>query len=71
MGYFYYDLSDALQDALATADGRPGDEQGFEAFYSYAVTPWLHLSADLQYIDPAGAGLKNAFVAGIRANIRF
>ena len=71
LGYFYYDLSDALQDALATAAGRPGDEQGFEAFYSYAATPWLHLSADLQYIDPAGAGLKNAFVAGIRANVRF
>jgi porin len=70
LGYFYYNLSDDLQDALSP-NGRLGDEQGLSAFYSYAVTPWLYLSADLQYIEPPRTGLKNAFVAGVRANIRF
>jgi hypothetical protein len=30
-----------------------GDEDGFEAWYNFAVTPWLHVTADLQVIDTA------------------
>ena len=70
VGYFYYNFSDALQQAV-----RPlvkfDNEQGVEVFYNYAVTPWFHVTADLQVIDPARGANDSAVVAGLRANIRF
>jgi len=30
-----------------------GNEQGLEAFYNMALTPWFQLTADLQYLDTA------------------
>ncbi|TAK63536.1 carbohydrate porin [Methylobacter sp.] len=63
------------------------DETGFEAFYNAALTPWLHVTADVQYIDSAltGANLlgagplpavnlpgpKEAWVVGVRTNLNF
>jgi porin len=70
-GYFFYNLSDDLQDALSPKTERFGDEQGAEVYYSYAVTPWFHFTGDLQYIDPPRRIRKNAFIAGLRANIKF
>lgn len=70
LGYFYVDFSDELQssiDPLVTFQ----DEQGIEAFYNYAVEEWLLLTADLQYVNPALGDTDNAFVAGLRATIRF
>lgn len=32
------------------------DGWGVEAFHSCAVTPWLFVGADIQYIDPARGG---------------
>ena len=73
LGYFYYNLSDALAEAIK--DLPPGtsfgDEQGIEAYYSYAVTPWFNLTADVQYIAPPRSTTENAFIATLRANIRF
>ncbi len=70
LGYYYYAFSDDLQSALDPIIDFH-DEQGLEAFYSYAVTPWLHLTGDIQYIDPASGGHDNALVTGLRLNIRF
>jgi len=63
------------------------DETGFEAFYNAAVTPWLQVTADVQYINSAltGAGLpalgpfpavnlpgpKDAWVVGFRTRLDF
>lgn len=63
------------------------DETGFEAFYNAAFTPWLHVTADVQYVDSAltGANLpglghlpavnlpgpKEAWVVGVRTNLDF
>jgi porin len=70
VGYFYYAFDNDLQDVLTPlVDFR--DEQGLEIYYSFAVTPWLDVSPDLQYIDPASDGRSNAFVAALRANVRF
>ena len=71
LGYFYYDLSDALQDALSPILGPLGDERGAEAYYSYALTPWCHLTGDLQYVTPPRNSLEDAFIAGLRLNLRF
>jgi porin len=40
-------------------------------YYSYAVTPWLYITPDLQLINPPGNVEENAFIAGLRTNIRF
>jgi len=47
------------------------DESAIEAFYSYAVTPWLYVGGDIQYIDPATGGFDNALVLALRIQIRF
>jgi porin len=63
------------------------DEVGFEAFYNAALTPWLHVTADVQYIDSALSGMnlpglgplparnlpgpKEAWVVGFRTNLDF
>jgi len=46
------------------------DESGLEIFYTYAITPWLYISADLQYINPFRERFKNAFIGGLRTQIR-
>jgi len=70
LGYFYYDFSNKLQKALDPVIDLD-DEQGLELFYSHAVTPWLHITGDIQYINPASGSNNNAFVTGLRTNIRF
>ena len=70
VGAFYYDLSDELRDSLDTL-AEFGDESGIEAYYSWAVTPWLHLSGDIQFIDLARWGRDASLIAAVRANIRF
>jgi porin len=53
-GYYYDALSKyfkaAYEPILALSD-----EQGFEVFYNFSVTPWLVLGADLQIINPVAA----------------
>jgi porin len=71
LGYFYYDMSDELQKALNAGEETIGDEQGAEVYYSFAVTPWFFVTGDLEYIAPPRNSVENAFIAGLRANIRF
>jgi len=69
VGYYYAGLSPDMKDALApTLTIR--NEQGWEIFYNFAVTPWLALGADLQIIAP-GLADKTAVFAGLRTMIRF
>ena len=70
IGAFHYNLSDELQSSLS-ANTMFEDESGIEAFYSYAVTPWFSVGADIQYIDPAKGGADNALVLALRTQIRF
>jgi porin len=70
LGYYYYDFSDDLQSAVAPLI-ELDDEQGLEIFYNMEVTPWCHISADVQIVNPATAS-QDTFVAfGLRTNIRF
>lgn len=70
LGYFYYNLSDALQSSI-TPLVEFDDETGVEAYYNYAITPWAIVAADLQYVNPAAGGNDNALVGGVRLRIRF
>jgi len=70
IGAFHYNLSDSLESSLS-ADSRFRDETAIEAFYSVAVTPWLHVGADIQYIRPALGSFKNALIPALRTQVRF
>jgi len=70
VGVYRYNLSDLLQAALRPNTSFSHESAG-EAYYNYQVTPWLHVTADLQYIKPATSGFKNALVAALRTQIRF
>ncbi|HVW02424.1 MAG TPA: carbohydrate porin [Planctomycetaceae bacterium] len=48
-----------------------GDENGVELFYNAAVTPWFHLTPDLQILDPAQQQLGTALLVGLRARVSF
>ncbi len=71
VGYFKYVLSQDLKDSLAElGDGRR-DEWGVEAYYNFAVTPWLRVSGNVQWIRPTDPDKKNATFAGLRTQVRF
>lgn len=66
-GYYYDAFSEDLKNATVQ---KMRNEQGWEAFYNFAVTPWLALGADVQIINPALAA-QTAVFAGLRTVIRF
>ena len=70
IGYFRYDFSDDLKSAVQPLLNIDA-EQGIEVFYSLAVTPWFRVAADLQWIQPASGDNDDAWVGGLRANVRF
>lgn len=46
-------------------------ENGVELFYNAAVTPWFHLTPDVQVLDPAQQHNATALLVGIRARLSF
>jgi porin len=69
-GGFIYNFSNALQDSAAPLVTFR-DEQGIEAWYSLALTPWFKLTADAQYVNVARGDANPAVIAGLRANLVF
>ncbi len=62
------DLSDV------PAAGFPDDETAWEVFWSFEVTPWLHVQPDVQYIrHPSGSaeGIDDALVGTLRVHLDF
>jgi porin len=69
IGYFYNELEQGgVVDR--TQDLRSG-EQGFEIYYEAEITPWLHLTPDLQVIRPGLGNNDTAVVLGLRTLIDF
>jgi porin len=69
VGYCITNLSDDFPDVL-----NMSDEQAVELFYNIEVTPWLHLTPDLQMIVRPGGGFRDrdvAIVYGLRAQMTF
>jgi porin len=68
LGVYWLKLSSDLDD-------QPGnlfqDEVGVEAYYNFAITPWLQLSADAQWISQGIKSSDDAVVLGTRLNMRF
>jgi porin len=71
IGYYYLGTSDQIGPILATRLGPIGDEQGVELFYNIAVTPWFHLTPDLQVLMPARETVDTAVVVGLRGKVDF
>lgn len=73
IGYYYYDLSNDLQDSISNLpiQDELQNEKGIEAYYAYQATPWLTLTADVQYVTPAISTQDSAWLVGLRTNIRF
>jgi porin len=65
LGAFYLGPSNA--DLLKGL--HVGDEVGGEAFYNVAVTPWLHVTLDVQGIDSALPRGDTACVLGVRTHV--
>lgn len=71
IGYYCLNLSNDLPPIF-----QANVEQGIELFYNIEVTPWLHITPDLQVIiDPGGntgpGAREPAIVYGIRAQMAF
>lgn len=68
LGYFYINYAGGLPERLGISSS-----QGVEAFYRIEVTPWFHLTPDLQVIvDPGGRDDRDvAIVYGLRAEMSF
>jgi len=68
VGYFYSGLSGDFKQLLNPL--IPVDDlQGVELYYNATITPWFHLAADLQVIEPGVVAADTALVFGLRAKI--
>ena len=67
LGYYYVDMSDNLPSFLNITS-----EQGAELYYNIEITPWMHITPDLQVIiDPGGNDNDVAVIYGLRMQMTF
>ncbi|OAI41351.1 hypothetical protein AYO40_03275 [Planctomycetaceae bacterium SCGC AG-212-D15] len=67
VGYYHLGVSDlAVLQTLGF-----GAENGVELFYNAAVTPWFHVTPDLQIIDPSQRRNSTAILVGLRGRLSF
>ena len=71
MAYYYLGFSDDFKDVAESLVTPVRDEHGLELFYDVAVTPWFHITTDLQVITPILEDADTAVVFGLRAKIDF
>lgn len=71
LGYFHYGLTEPLLAGFAEQRIYRRSEGGVEAFYNWAITPWLRLSGDLQIVEPWNANRPRATYMALRLQTRF
>ena len=71
IGVYAMFASDDFQEKSLLLNQLLDDEVGFEAYYNFAVTPWLQISADAQWVDQGITTSDEAWVLGSRLNVRF
>jgi porin len=65
VGYYFADLSNDLPSGFHS-------EQGIECYYNIEVTPWMHITPDVQVVVDPGGGIENndvAVVCGVRVQM--
>jgi porin len=65
---WYSGLSDDLKDLAAPAI-NVGDNWGVETYYNREITPWCHLTGDLQVLQNSNADTDTSLVLGMRVII--
>jgi len=70
IAYSFDSISGDLKDALDPLV-RLRNEHEFEAFYNFALTPWIYISPDFQLVRPSRPRADLAFVPGARVRIVF
>ena len=71
MGFsgWYNGISDELRTLAATTGANVGDNWGLETYYNAEITPWFHLTGDLQVLQNSNANTDTSLVLGTRAII--
>jgi porin len=67
---FYMGLSDSFRNDVGPIV-PVRDERGVELFYNVGVTPWCHVTADLQVITPILERAETSLVLGLRMKLDF
>ncbi len=72
MGFGVYSLiaSEALENQIIIG-GQSTNEVGIEAYYNFAITPWLQFSAALQWVASDIVSNDDAVVSGTRIFAQF
>jgi len=70
IAYYYMALSDSFKNDVGPIV-PVRDERGLELFYNVAVTPWCHITADMQVVTPILEPAETSLVLGLRMKIDF
>lgn len=67
MGFsgWYNGLSDDLKN-LAAPVANVGDNWGMEMYYNREITPWCHLTGDMQILQNSNPDTDTSLVLGTR-----
>ncbi len=68
IGYYFLAISDKLPRII---ERRTQGEQGVELYYNVAITPWLHITPDIQVIETVRENVETTIVGGVRMKIDF
>jgi porin len=68
VGFYQLDLSDQLPRVV---ERRTRGGKGLELFYNVEALPWLHVTPDLQVVEPSLKSADTAVVLGMRMMIDF
>jgi porin len=67
-GYYYTDVQDTRGFTLL---GLRSSAQGIEAYYSFAITPAMNATLDIQWIEEGFTAIDAATVLGVRLDVEF
>lgn len=70
IGYYQYKLSDAFLNLFPVVGSRMQPQKGAEAFYNWAIAPWLRLQIDAQWVRPFN-GVDDNYYLGASLQIKF
>ena len=70
VAHFYNGLSNDLRQLVSPLIELQ-TVQGVEIYYNATLTPWFHLTADLQVVDNATEADDTAIILGLRGKIDF
>ena len=65
IGWYYIDVKNPSLSLTSVTREALRDEQGFEAYYSFAVTPWALLTPDIQIVHPAQKNVIESTGSGL------